>query len=225
MRKHIAVLLCLALAAGLLVSCGTAKGSRPLNVQLSDSQQSDGSAGNQSAGTEDPDTQSADAQSPGTQSADAQTGSKGSVAYPDRDLSKEQKEQESFAAIATTALVMGARISGVPGSYKFSYKHPEVPEKLHFSVSLRIYEEGAEGDILRESYDSDAAWLTQDGAYDPSEREVEVPLKTAASLSGMYVLVSAKCFGDSISTYSAAAIHDYDGTESGGFEGVFAWER
>ncbi len=60
-----------------------------------------------------------------------------------------------------------------------------------FSVSLRIYEEGAEGDILRESYDSDAAWLTQDGAYDPSEREVEVPLKTTASLSGMYVMVSA----------------------------------
>ena len=215
MRKHIAVLLCLALAAGLLVSCGTAKGSRPLNVQLSDSQQSDGSASNQSAGTE----------APGTQQADAEAGSKGSVAYPDRDLSKEQKEQESFAAIATTDLIMGARISGAPGSYKFSYKHPEVPEKLHFSVSLRIYEEGAEGDILRESYDSDAAWLTQDGAYDPSEREVEVPLKTTASLSGMYVMVSAKCFGDSISTYSAAAIHDYDGTESGGFEGVFAWER
>ena len=52
-----------------------------------------------------------------------------------------------------------------------------------------------------------------------------MPLKTTASLSGMYVMVSAKCFGDGISTYSAAAIHDYDGTESGGFEGVFAWER
>ena len=90
---------------------------------------------------------------------------------------------------------------------------------------MRIYEEGPEGDLLRESYDSDGAWMADPSAYDPHARTVEIPLAIKTSLSDKYVLLSAKCFGSSISTYSAAAIHDYDGTISGGFEGVFAWSR
>ena len=217
MRK-LAIVLCLAVLAGLFVCCaagcgraGNAPGGNVLDVQIG------GSAGGQQEGA-------ADVQPGGGLPGSVDSGGSPTISYEDHS-GQEDAELRSFALKAPEELLVSAKISGIPGSYKLSYTHPEVPQNLHFSISLRIYEEGPEGDLLRESYDSDGAWMADPSAYDPHARTVEIPLAIKTSLSDKYVLLSAKCFGSSISTYSAAAIHDYDGTISGGFEGVFAWSR
>ena len=218
MRK-LAMVLCLAVLAGLFVCCaagcgrsGGKPGSNVLDVQVGRPELQEGSDDVQQGGL------------PGRNDGADGNGGSPTVSYGDHS-GLEDAELRGFALKAPEELLISAKISGIPGSYKLSYTHPEVPQSLHFSVSLRIYEEGPEGDLLRESYDSDGAWMADPSAYDPHARTVEIPLAIKTSLSDKYVLLSAKCFGSSISTYSAAAIHDYDGTISGGFEGVFAWSR
>ena len=195
MRKLIIMLICLAFAAGLFVSC-----ARKENV-------SGGPAVNSAVLSGSPDANSADASDPSGNGADT----------PESKL--------EFAMQAPADTVLRARITGSPGHYLFCYAHPKVPAGLHFTVSLRVYKDEGDGDLLLSSYDSDGTWLADPGQYDPSERDVEQPIDISGSLEDKYVLVSAKCFGDGIPTFSAAAIHDYDGIVSSGFENVFAWDR
>ena len=195
MRKLIALLICLAVFAGLFSSC-----SRRENV-------SGGSYVN-----------AAEVSGGVLNASDAAGGtSEGSSDSAENKL--------DFAMRLPADTVLGSRITGAPGHYVLCYTHPKVPAGLHFTVSLRVYKEDSDGDLLLTSYDSDGTWLADPAQYDPSEREVQQPIDITGSLADKYVLVSAKCFGDGISTFSAAAIHDYDGTISSGFESVFAWEK
>ena len=195
MRKLIALLICLALIAGLFASCsknGNVSGGSVVNTaELS---------GGTNAAEASPDEKT-----PGTEDT--------------------AENRQSFAMRMPADTVLGSRITGVPGHYVFCYSHPKVPEGLHFTVSLRVYQDGGDGDLLLTSYDSDGTWLADPGKYDPSERIVEQPVEISGSLEDKYIMVSAKCFGEGISTFSAAAIHDYDGTVSSGFENVFAWDK
>ena len=200
MRKLIALLICLAVFAGLFSSC-----SRRENV-------SGGSyvnAAEVSGGV----LNASDAAAPNAS---------GSTSEGSSDSSENKLD---FAMRLPADTVLGSRITGSPGSYVLRFIHPKVPAGLHFTVSLRVYKEDNDGDILLTSYDSDGTWLADPAQYDPSEREVQQPIDITGSLADKYIMVSAKCFGDGISTFSAAAIHDYDGTVSSGFESVFAWEK
>ena len=188
--KKLALLLCLALAAGLFVSCGKGEES-PKQNSAAPSQN-----GSQDAGFAE---NSAD---PGD-------------AVPE--------DSPRAAGMDLDAILSGARISGKPGAYSFSYDHPQVPDGLHLSVSLKVYREEEDGDRLMFSYDSDGAWLSRPQDYDPSERRVSVPVDVRGQLSEMYVLVSAKAadlYGD---VCSAAAVRDSEGCMTFGFEDVFAW--
>ena len=196
MRKLIALLICLAVIAGLFVSCakkGDVSGGTEVEV-------AEVKGGADEAGS----AEGAGAAEAGTAGAE--------------DLL-------SFAMRLPADTVLKARITGAPGRYVLCYTHPKVPAGLHFTVSLRVYKDDGDGDLLLTSYDSDGTWLADPKQYDPSERDVEEPVDITGSLEDKYVMVSAKCFGDGVPTFSAAAIHDYDGTISSGFENVFAWEK
>ena len=198
MRKLIILLICLAFAAGLFTSCA---GKEPVSGGRSVN------AAKLSEGTENTSKQSEVAPVtpvPGAESSET---------------------LQSIAMRLPVETVSGLRITGSPGHYIFCYTHPKVPAGLHLSVSLRVYKEDGEGDILLESYDSDGAWLADPGRYDPSERTVEQKIGVSGSLEDKYIMVSAKCFGEGLSTFTAAAIRDYAGTVSGGSESVFAWEK
>ena len=175
MRK-LALLLCLALAAGLFVSCGGSGGGsseRAENVEIS-------------------------------KDTDSTTDS-------------------GLDSVDVDGIVAGSRITGSHGSYTFSFSHPQVPDKLHLTVSMKVFQEDGDGDRLLFSYDSDGAWLSQPQDYDPSERSVEVPVSVRGSLSDMYVMVSAKVVDEAGETLSVMAVRDEDGCMTEGFEDVFAW--
>ena len=205
MRKLIILWICLAFAAGLFVSC-----SRRENV-------SGGPTVNSAVLSGSHDADAANASDPSGSPADASDPSGSGEDTPENML--------DFAMRVPADTVLRARITGSPGHYVFCYAHPKVPAGLHFTVSLRVYKDEGDGDLLLSSYDSDGTWLADPAQYDPSARDVEQPIEIAGSLEDKYVLVSAKCFGDGIPTFSAAAIHDYDGIVSSGFESVFAWDR
>ena len=202
MRK-LAILLCLALAAGLFVSsCGRSGAAVPgnavgfENVEISgglrdvtdnqSQQKSGGSAGEDSAGTPSQDA-------PGLDSVDVD------------------------------GLLAGARISGSHGSYTFSFHHPQVPDGLHLTVSLKVFRGEDGGDRLMFSYDSDGAWMSRPQDYDPSERDVKVPVEMKESLSDMYVMASAKVTDGDGGVRSAMAVRDEDGCMTEGFEDIFVW--
>ena len=195
MRKLIALLICLAVIAGLFVSC---------------TRREDVSGGRNVDAAELPERKETADSGP---SAEPHTGDAASESL------------QSFAMRVSADTVLKARVTGSPGRYTFCFTHPKVPAGLHFTVSLRVYKDDGDGDLLLTSYDSDGTWLADPSQYDPSERVVEQPVDITGSLADKYVMVSAKCFGDSVPTFSAAAIHDYDGTVSSGFESVFAWDK
>lgn len=200
MRKLIALLICLALAAGLFASC-----SKDENVSGGPNVNVKELSGGENAADPSQASEASGKETPGNQDS--------------------AEDRQSFAMRMPADTVLGARITGVPGHYLFCYSHPKVPTGLHFTVSLRVYKDGGDGDLLLTSYDSDGTWLADPGQYDPSERIVEEPVDISGSLEDKYIMVSAKCFGEGVSTFSAAAIHDYDGTVSSGFESVFAWNK
>ena len=202
MRKLIALLICLAVIAGLFVSCARRESiSGGPNVSVSEVPGNAAGADGKEANASDPASDTADG------SAD------------------ESEDLLGLAMRLPADTVIRARVTGIPGHYILRYTHPKVPAGLHFTVSLRIYKDEGDGDMLLTSYDSDGTWLADPKQYDPSEREVEQPIDISGSLEDKYVMVSAKCFGDGVPTFSAAAIHDYDGTISSGFDSVFAWEK
>lgn len=121
-------------------------------------------------------------------------------------------------------LVRQSRISGSIGNYRFSYAHPDVPAQQHLCVSLRVYEQGSEGDTLLFSYDSDGAWLSDLAQYDPTGRRVDLPLDVKGDLSALYVMVAARLLSGEDS-FSILAVRDTDGCMSEGYEEVFAWEE
>ena len=122
-------------------------------------------------------------------------------------------------------LILGSRISGCPGSYQFSFEHPGVPEDMHLSVALRIYSRNSSGDSVLFSYDSDGAWLSDPKDYDPSERTVIVPIDINESLNDKCVLVGAKVFSSGGTAINLMARHGFDGTITEGYESVFAWSE
>ncbi len=203
MRKLIALLVCLAFIAGLFVSC-----ARKEQISGGPAVNAANAPGNAAGASAGPENTSLPA---GASSAEGGDDTAESLL--------------DFAMRLPADTVLRARITGAPGRYILCYNHPKVPSGLHFTVSLRVYKDDGDGDLLLTGYDSDGTWLADPAQYDPSERDVEQPIDVSGSLADKYVMVSAKCFGDGIPTFSAAAIHDYDGTISSGFESVFAWEK
>ena len=195
MRK-LALLLCLALAAGLFVSCGGSGGGNSESAQnIEISGGSDDVTGNQS-----------------------QQKSDGSGA-----LDPDKKDRPGLDSVDVEGVIACSRITGSHGSYTFSFRHPQVPDGLHLTVSLKVFQADGDGDRLLFSYDSDGAWLSRPQDYDPSERSVDVPVSVRGSLSDMYVMVSAKVVDEAGEALSVMAVRDEDGCMTEGFEGIFAW--
>ena len=195
MRK-LALLLCLALAAGLFVSCGGGGGGntgKAENVEISGGP--DDATNNQS-----------------------QQKSDGSGA-----LDPVGQDRPGLDSVDVEGVVAGSRITGSHGSYTFSFFHPQVPDGLHLTVSMKVFQADGDGDRLLFSYDSDGAWLSRPQDYDPSERSVDVPVSVRGSLSDMYVMVSAKVVDEAGESVSVMAVCDEDGCMTEGFEEIFAW--
>ena len=208
MRK-LALLLCLALAAGLFVSsCG--KGG--------------GAAQNGGAGAENLGISSGlgDATENKLQQKDDGTQGKDGPEEPGSGP-EEPGSGPGLGSVDVEEILSGARISGSRGSCVFSFHHPQVPDGLHLCVSLRVFREEDDGDRLMFSYDSDGAWMARPQDYDPSERNVKVPVDVKDSLSDLYVMVSAKVTDESGEVLSAMAVRDSDGCMTEGFEDIFSW--
>ena len=187
MRK-LALLLCLALAAGLFVSCGKEESAAPGETQ---------NAGNVEI------------------SRDSSNATNNQL--------QQKGDGSGLNSVDVDALLAGARISGSHGSYSFCFHHPKVADGLHLTVSLKVFKEEDDGDKLLFSYDSDGSWLARPQDYDPSERNVEVPVSVRGSLSEMYVMVSAKVVNEDGEVSSVMAVRDADGCMTEGFEEIFAW--
>ena len=229
MRKLIALLLCLAFVAGLLVSCssgpgGGAAGEVPensaTNSQLQSREASDpnvsGDQTNIAAGSSGDQRNSA----VGSSGYSADPGSSAS------DVPGALPDDIVLGGINLSAVLRSARITGTRGKYTFSFEHPQIPENQHLTVSLRIYEEGREGDLLIESYDSDGIWMAEPEDYDPSARQVTQELNMSGTLDDKYVLVSVKCFEpDSYNIESDMAMRDYDGLVTEEYSDIFAWSN
>ena len=187
MRK-LALLLCLALAAGLLVSCG----------------------------------RTADAD-PGKAQNGANIDVSRDLGVATDDQSQQKSDGSDLSNVDVEALLAGSRISGSFGGYTFSFSHPQVPDGLHLTVSLKVFQQSEEGDRLLFSFDSDGSWLADPQDYDPSARNVSIPVDIKENLCDMYVFVSAKLVDADGETSYAAAVRDPEGCMSEGYDGIFAW--
>ena len=201
MRK-LALLLCLALAAGLFVSsCG--KGG--------------GAAQNGGAGAENLGISSGLGDATENKLQQKDDGTQG------KDGPEEPGSGPGLGSVDVEEILSGARISGSRGSCVFSFHHPQVPDGLHLTVSLKVFRGEDGGDRLMFSYDSDGAWMARPQDYDPSERDVKVPVEMNESLSDMYVMASAKVTDGDGGVRSAMAVRDEDGCMTEGFEDIFVW--
>ena len=233
MRRLMSLTVCLALVAGLFVSCSGNEASRTGNRNAAGNGNSTPSNAAHQDGGESKSKGRAD--SGDGSGGEAQNGEK-SVDPKATDNQSQNEKPGNFKGfevlegdilldgIDLSAVLRSARISGVPGKYVFTFEHPDVPAELHLSVSLKVYEQLSDGDGLVFSYDSDGAWLTRPEDYDPSARTVTQAIVMPGSLEDKYVLAAVRCFETGSSrAESEMAMRDYDGLVTEEFRDIFSW--